>query len=73
MMPANTFVFNKGLFMNTPPPFDGEIFELWKMGFETFIKVNDFEMWDMLINGQFIPTFFFDDKVVNKLDFHWTG
>lgn len=30
-------------------------------------------MWDFLflINGSFIPIFLFNDKVVNKHDFHW--
>lgn len=37
-----------------------------------FIKQNDFEMWDVLINGKFILTFSFNYRVVSKLDFHWT-
>ena len=29
-------------------------------------------MWDFIIKGPFIPTFFFDDKIVNEPDFQWT-
>lgn len=36
MITANTSIFNKGFFMNTPSPFDGERFELWKIRFEIF-------------------------------------
>lgn len=43
MMTANTFVFNKDIFINTPPHFDGEKFELWKEIFDIFIKVTYFE------------------------------
>lgn len=55
--------------MDTPPLFDSVGFDLWKVRFETFIKANVFEMWDILINGQFIPTFSFNDEVVNKFKF----
>lgn len=71
-MITNTFVFNMGLIMNTPPPFDGEWFESWKARFEICIKITYFEMWDILINGQFIPTFSFNDDIVNKSGFRWT-
>lgn len=37
-----------------------------KSRFEIFINVNNFEMWDLIINDMVIPTFCFDDKVVNK-------
>lgn len=57
------------IFMDTPPLFDSVGFDLWKVRFETFIKANVFEMWDILINGQFIPTFSFNDEVVNKFKF----
>lgn len=29
-------------------------------------------MSNILVNDMFIPTFSFNDEVVNKLDFHWT-
>lgn len=47
--------------MNTPPPFDDDFFYLWKAIFENFIIVNDFEMWDILNNGLFIPIFSFKE------------
>lgn len=53
----NTFVFNKGIFMDTHPLFDGERFESWKVIIEIFIRANDFEMCDFLISFIFITTF----------------
>lgn len=64
-MTTYAYAFNMGHFMNTPSPFDGDRFEI-------FIKEIYFEVWDILINGLFIPTFTLNDKVVNKSDFHWT-
>ena len=69
MMITNTYSFNKDLFIDTPPPFDDDRFELWKSRFESFIKAIGFEMLDILINVLFIPTFSFKDEVLNKLFF----
>lgn len=71
-MTTYAYAFNTGHFMNTPSPFDCDRFELWKDRFEIFIKEIYFEVWNILINGLFIPTFSLNDKVVNKSDFHWT-
>lgn len=35
---------------------------------EFFCCENDFEMWDFIINGLFIPSYYIDNKVVNNLD-----
>lgn len=56
---------------DTPPSFDGYMIELWKARFETFIKANYFEMWDILNNSNFIHTFSFNDEVLNKLNLYW--
>lgn len=37
-----------------------------KLDLNFFIKVVDFEMWDILINVPFIPTFSLNDEVVIK-------
>lgn len=70
-MTTNTSPFDNSLFINTPPPFDGDRFELWKARFEIFIKAYKFEMCDILNSGHFIPTFSFNDEAVNKHDFGW--
>lgn len=69
-MNTNTSIFNKDLLVDTPPPFYGEMFEAWKARFKKFIKSKYFKMWDFLMNGPFIPTFSYKDKIVNKLGFH---
>lgn len=71
-MITNTFAFNKSIFLNTLLPFVIDRFELWKTSFETFIEAYNFEMWNILNNGTFIPNFSFNDEVVNKPDFDWT-
>lgn len=63
MMTTNTSsVFNKGIFVNVHPLFNDERFELWKT------RMNFFEMWNFIINGLFIPSYYIDNKVVNNLD-----
>lgn len=56
-MTTNPQVFNMILFMDTPPQFDGDRFELWKVRFENVNKAVGFRMWDILNNGLFMPTF----------------
>lgn len=70
-MTTNTYAFNMSLFMDKPPLFNGDRFELWKASFENFIKTIDFEMWDILINVIFIPTLSLNDEVLIKHDFNW--
>lgn len=70
-MDANS-TFKKSLVINTPLPLDSDRFDVWKEIFETFIESKDFEMQDILNNGSFIPTFSFNDAVLNKPDFDWT-
>lgn len=43
-MTTNPSSFNMRFFMDTPLPFDGDMFNLWKGRFKTFIKTNDFEI-----------------------------
>lgn len=70
-MTSNTFS-DKRSFLNTPPPFNGDRFELWKVRFKFFIKRIDLELWEILINGPFIPTHHINSEVVDKLNFLWT-
>lgn len=51
--------------------FDGERFYLWKSRMNFFIKVNNFEVWNFVINDLFIPTYCINNKVVKKLDNLW--
>lgn len=60
-----TSIFNKGLFIDTHPLFDGESLNYGKQDLKVFIKVNDFEMCVVLVNGLFIPILSFNDKVLN--------
>lgn len=73
MMSENTIVFNKDLFMTTYPPFDGECFSLWKARMNIFIEENDIDTRVTIKNGMFIPTYYINNKVVNRANFLWTG
>lgn len=68
---SNTFS-NKKNFLNTPPSFNGDRFELWKARFKFFIQYIELEWWETIIKGSFLPTLQIDGKVVNKLGFLWT-
>lgn len=63
-MASNTY-FNMRTFLNTPPPFNGESFELWKAIIKVFTQNFDLE-WDAIINSSLIPSHYVNDKIVNK-------
>lgn len=70
-MTSNTFS-NKRSFLNTPPSFNGVIFELWKTRFKIFIQSIDIELWETLINDMFISIHQIDGEVADKSDSLWT-
>lgn len=70
-MTFNNF-FNKISFQNTPPPFNGDRFELWKVRFKIFIHSFDFELWELITNGPFISTHHINEELIDKPDFLWT-
>lgn len=65
-------VFNKRTFLNTPPPFNGERFQLRKARFKIFIQSINLGLWEKIINIPFIPTNYINGEVVDKPDFLWT-
>lgn len=65
-------ILNKRNLLNTPSPFNGDTFELWKSRFKIFIKSISFELWETILNILFIPTHHMNGKVVDKQDFLWT-
>lgn len=67
-MTFNT-ILNKGTFLTTLPPFNGNMFELWKYIFKLFIQSLDFKLWETIINKLFIPTHQVNEKVVEKKKF----
>lgn len=46
---------NKRTFLNTPPWFNGERFDLWKTIFKILIEILNLKLWEIIINGLFIP------------------
>lgn len=64
--------YNKRAFLKTPHGFNGDRHELWKGRIRIFIQCINFELWETIINGQFIPAHHVNDKVIDKTDFLWT-
>lgn len=67
-MTFNT-IFKKMTFLNTHAPFNGNMFELWKVRFKIYIQSFDLELWETIINSLFIPTHHINNEVVDKSDF----
>ena len=43
-------------FINFPPIFNGTDFSLWKCRIKSYVESIDFDLWDIIIDGPFIPT-----------------
>lgn len=70
-MTSNTFL-NKSSFINTPPLFNGVMFEIYKTRFRIIIQIISFELWGTIINNLFIPTHQIDGEVVDNPNSLWT-
>ena len=60
-------------FLITPPPFNGDRFELWKARFKILIQSFNFELQETIINGYVIPTHYITGEVVHKIGFLQTN
>lgn len=59
-------------FLNPQPLFNSNKFELWQDRFRIFIQsIINYELWEIIINGLFIPTYLVIKKVVDKPDSFW--
>lgn len=61
--------YNKMIFLNTPSSFNGNKFVIWKFIFKMFIESYYNKLWEMIVNGLFIPTHYVNGEVVYKLGF----
>lgn len=60
--------FNLKTFLNTHPPFVNERFDIWKSRMKIFTEANKFELWNIVINDSFTPTYYVNNKLLNKLN-----
>ena len=59
--------------INCPPTFGGTNFSLWKCRMKSFIRSIDFDFWDIISNGPFMPNWTKNDKcMVNKSKSEYT-
>ena len=42
--------------IDRPPLFDGTNYKLWSIRMSTFIKAYDYEVWDVIMDGSFVPS-----------------
>ncbi|XP_070018029.1 uncharacterized protein [Nicotiana sylvestris] len=54
--------FEEGQSMYRPPKFNGQYYRWWKTRMHDFIMAKDFELWDVICDGPYIPK-----KVVGDL------
>lgn len=66
-MNFNIFL-SKSSFLNTPPPFNGARFEIWKARSRILIQSISFELWETIINNPFIHTHRVNGEVVDKFN-----
>lgn len=57
--------FNKSNFVNKSPLFNGEQFIIWEVRMKMCLNV-DFNSWDYVLDGPFIPTHYVNNEIVNK-------
>lgn len=67
-MTSNASFYQRTL-LNTPPLFNGDVFELWKDRFKILIQSFDLEFWETIVNGLFIPVHCINGEVVEKPNF----
>ena len=45
----------KGHSTNRPPLFDGTNYQLWSNRMSIFMRAYDYEMWDVVLDGPYVP------------------
>ena len=46
----------EGHSINRPPLFDGTNYQFWSNGMSIFMRSFDYEMWDIVMEGPYVPT-----------------
>ncbi|EOY31699.1 Uncharacterized protein TCM_038764 [Theobroma cacao] len=55
-MAQQKIIVAKGQSTNRPPLFDGSNYPYWSTGMSIYIKAIDYEMWDVITDGPFMPS-----------------
>ena len=64
--------YNQGRSTTRPPLFRGTNFSYWKNLMQMFIKIEDYELWNMVTKGPYVPMTTIDGKVVKKTEDQYT-
>lgn len=64
-------IFDNRSFINTPPLFSDNRFNIWQARFRLFLQSVNHELWETIINNQFIPTHKVNDEAVDKPNSLW--
>lgn len=72
-MTSNTsFVFNNGIFVSTPPSFNGESFDIWKERIKIYFDSIDCDLLNFVLNGPFVLIHFINNEAIYKPIYIWT-
>jgi len=61
-MANNSQNFTEGASINKSPLFVEETYPFWKIRMKTFLESIDKGLWDVVVNGPFVPTKTVNDK-----------
>ena len=55
-----------GASITRPPGFAGEHFSFWKAKFRVFVMANEYGLWNVIQDGDYVPTKKIEDRVMKK-------
>ena len=60
--------YDQGRSTVRPPLFRGTNFSYWKILMQMFIKTEDYELWNIVTKGPYVPQIAIDGKSVTKIE-----
>jgi len=63
---AEKLPFGKGASINRSPLFCGLDYQLWKVRIKIFVESIDRGIWDVIVNGSFVPKIEKNDVFIEK-------
>jgi len=64
--------YDQGRSTTRPPSFRGTKFSYWKILIQIFIKTEDYELWNIVTKGPYVPQITVDGKTITKTEDQYT-
>ena len=64
--------YDQGRCTVRPPLFRGTNFSYWKILMQMFIKTEDYELWNIVTKGPYVPQITIDGKTITKTEDEYT-